>query len=45
MTKEKNNEIINFQTMKKNTKICNINDLKILYLEVTKDTDDYELIS
>ncbi len=37
MVKEKNNQIENFQQITKNSGIRNINDLKILYLEITQD--------
>ena len=37
MVKEKNIDIENFQKITNDSAIRNINDLKILYLEITKD--------
>ena len=37
MVKEKNIQIENFQQITNDSEIRNINDLKILYLEITQD--------
>ncbi len=37
MVKEKNIDIENFQKITNDSEIRNINDLKILYLEITQD--------